>query len=67
MIASIDWQRLELSHGLTIIIIIIIVITDGIHSSALPLNGGRQKYIQYLVLSTYRAAQGTAHSYYDYY
>lgn len=44
MIASIDWQRLELSHGLTTIIIII-VITDGIHLSALPLNGGRQKYI----------------------
>lgn len=45
MIASIDWQRLELSHGLTTTIIIIIVITDGIHSSALPLNGGRQKYM----------------------
>lgn len=44
MIASIDWQRLELSHGLTTTIIII-VITDGIHSSALPLNGGRQKYM----------------------
>lgn len=44
MIASIDWQRLELSHGLTTIIIII-VITDGIHSSALPLNGGGQKYM----------------------
>lgn len=46
MIASIDWQRLELSHGLTTTtIIIIIVITDGIHSSALPLNGGGQKYM----------------------
>lgn len=45
MIASIDWQRLELSHGLTTTIIIIIVITDGIHSSALPLKGGRQKYM----------------------